>query len=179
MNRLTALLVLGLATCVAAKPPPGTSSLKPAFPETKIGNQIWMASNLDVDVFANGDKIPQAASQAEWDLAGKDAKPAWAWRGFKAGNGAAPGRVYNWYAVVDGRSLAPLGWHVPTREEIGKSLRVTERPGWDAPGGWWSATPKDAKEAYALKADSTGKAALRWAGRADGMSVRCIKQAEP
>ena len=26
--------------------------------------------------------------------------------------------MYNWYAIADPRGLAPLGWHIPTDEEL-------------------------------------------------------------
>ena len=32
-----------------------------------IGNQTWMAENLNVDRFRNGDLIPEAKSNEEWD----------------------------------------------------------------------------------------------------------------
>lgn len=124
MNRIPALLILGLAALAAAKPPPGKSSAKPVFPEVKIGAQVWMAKNLDVDAFANGDKIPEAADRADWEKAGKEGKPAWCWYDFKAANGAGYGRLYNWYAVTDGRSLAPAGWRIPSKEEFETLIRV-------------------------------------------------------
>ena len=31
-----------------------------------IGNQIWMAENLNVDKFRNGDLIPEAKTNSEW-----------------------------------------------------------------------------------------------------------------
>ena len=43
----------------------------------KIGNQEWMVSNLDVNVFRNGDAIPEAKTPAEWENAGKQGTPAW------------------------------------------------------------------------------------------------------
>jgi hypothetical protein len=43
----------------------------------KIGEQIWMTENLDVTQFRNGDPIPQAQTDDEWQEAGFNGKPAW------------------------------------------------------------------------------------------------------
>lgn len=37
----------------------------------------WSPKNLDVDKFRNGDIIPEARTDEEWKLAGKNGKPAW------------------------------------------------------------------------------------------------------
>ena len=37
--------------------------------EIKIGNQIWMTENLNVEKFCNGDSIPQAETDDEWEYA--------------------------------------------------------------------------------------------------------------
>ncbi len=34
-----------------------------------IGTQVWMTKNLDVATFRNGDPIPQAKTDEEWDKA--------------------------------------------------------------------------------------------------------------
>ncbi len=43
----------------------------------KIGTQTWLAENLNVSHFRNGDSIPQIQDPMEWQKAGKDGKPAW------------------------------------------------------------------------------------------------------
>ena len=45
--------------------------------EVEIGKQIWMAENLNVDKFRNGDSIPQAITDEEWVIAANNEKPAW------------------------------------------------------------------------------------------------------
>jgi uncharacterized protein (TIGR02145 family) len=85
--------------------------------EVKIGNQIWMAKNLDVDKFRNGRSIPQAKSISEWRAATKAKKPTWCYYSFDENYGNNYGKLYNWYAVNDPRGLAPEGYHVPSDSE--------------------------------------------------------------
>jgi len=88
-----------------------------SFVSVLIGEQLWMAENLDVACFYNGDFISQAKSAEEWEDAGDEAKPAWCYYQYDEGNGLKYARLYNWYAVNDPRGLAPEGWHIPTDEE--------------------------------------------------------------
>ena len=85
--------------------------------EIKIGKQIWMKRNLDVDTFRNGDAIPQAKTDAEWRRAGEQGKPAWCYYENAGLYGEKYGKLYNWFAVNDLRGLAPEGWHVPSDNE--------------------------------------------------------------
>lgn len=82
--------------------------------EVKIGNQIWMAQNLNVSRFRNGDSIPHAKSAEDWEKAGKEQKPAWCYYNNEPTNESRYGKLYNWYAVNDPRGLAPEGWHIPS-----------------------------------------------------------------
>ena len=83
----------------------------------QIGNQIWMVENLNVDRFRNGDPIPEARSDEEWENAGLNQKPAWCYYKNDPANGTKYGKLYNWYAVNDPRGLAPEGWHIPSGKE--------------------------------------------------------------
>ncbi len=78
----------------------------------KIGNQIWMVENLNVSTFRNGDPIPEAKTTEEWKKAGDDGKPAWCYYDNESTNGEKYGKLYNVYAVIDPRGLAPSGWHI-------------------------------------------------------------------
>ena len=82
-----------------------------------IGTQVWMTKNLDVSTFRNGDLIPQAKTNEEWEKAGKEGKPAWCYYKNKKKNGKKYGKLYNWHAVNDSRGLAPTGCHIPTDAE--------------------------------------------------------------
>ena len=85
--------------------------------EVVIGNQVWMAENLNVDTFRNGDPIPHAQTNKEWSKAGKNRQPAWCYYNNDAAIGAKYGKLYNWYAINDPRELAPKGYHIPNNEE--------------------------------------------------------------
>lgn len=76
----------------------------------KIGTQVWMASNLKVTHYRNGDPIPTGE-----------------WYSLYAGgycsyndddqNKTTYGRLYNWFTIDDSRNIAPEGWHVASIEE--------------------------------------------------------------
>jgi uncharacterized protein (TIGR02145 family) len=87
------------------------------YKTVKIGNQLWMGENLNVGKFRNGDPIPQAKTNEEWEKAGSTGSPAWCYYENDPMNGKTLGKLYNWYAVNDQRGLAPLGWHIPTDNE--------------------------------------------------------------
>jgi uncharacterized protein (TIGR02145 family) len=87
--------------------------------QVSIGSQIWMAENLNVDKFRNGDRIPEATTDAEWKRAGESKQPAWCYYQNDPKNGTIYGKLYNWFAVNDPRGLAPEGWHIPTDAEWG------------------------------------------------------------
>ncbi|MFA6572510.1 MAG: FISUMP domain-containing protein, partial [Bacteroidota bacterium] len=80
----------------------------------KIGTQIWMTRNLDVDQYRNGDKIPQITDMRKWISA---TTGAWCYYNNNAELGKVYGKLYNLYAIIDGRGLAPKDWHVSTYNE--------------------------------------------------------------
>ena len=82
-----------------------------------IGTQVWSSKNLDVSTFRNGDPIPEAKTKYDWEQAGINKKPAWCYYDNDPSNGSKYGKLYNWFAVIDTRGLAPTGYHIPTDEE--------------------------------------------------------------
>jgi uncharacterized protein (TIGR02145 family) len=88
-----------------------------SYKTVKIGTQTWMAENLNVSTFRNGDPIPHAETNEEWEQAEEEGKPAWCYYDNDPKNGTKYGKLYNWYAVNDPRGLAPAGWHIPTDAE--------------------------------------------------------------
>jgi uncharacterized protein (TIGR02145 family) len=87
------------------------------FKTVKIGNQKWMAENLNVVLFRNGDSIQEIKNDEDWKKAGDEKKPAWSYYEYNSENGATFGKLYNWYALNDSRGLCPVGWHVPSLNE--------------------------------------------------------------
>jgi uncharacterized protein (TIGR02145 family) len=90
---------------------------KETIKTVKIGNQVWMAKNLDVARFRNGDPIPEAKNYQEWQQMHLNKQPATCYYNFDPLNGKKHGRLYNGYAVKDPRGLAPKGFHVPSDME--------------------------------------------------------------
>ena len=84
------------------------------FRIVKIGKQEWMAENLNVDHYRNGDPIPQVSDPKEWVAL---TTGAWCYYQNEAGNESPYGKLYNWHAVNDPRGLAPDGWRVPSYAE--------------------------------------------------------------
>lgn len=88
-----------------------------AFKKVAIGKQVWMTRNLNVDKFRNGDPIPHAQTDEQWQKASENKQPAWCNYEDDPAKGAKYGKLYNWYAVIDSRGLAPVGYHIPSDAE--------------------------------------------------------------
>jgi len=107
-----------------------------------IGTQIWMVENLKTTKYSNGDSIPNITLNTKW------AFPTGAYCDFNntPSNSSIYGRLYNWYAVTDSRSLCPTGWHIPTDNEwttlitylrgdsvAGGKMKETDTNHWQSP----------------------------------------------
>ena len=89
-----------------------------------IGKQVWMAENLQVTRYRNGEAIPNITDTAAWSAS---ASGAYCNYNNDTGNVAGYGRLYNWHAINDKRKLAPEGWHIPTDEEIATLVSLLEK----------------------------------------------------
>ncbi len=103
------------------------------YETVQIGDQVWMAENLRVTHYRNGEPIPNVTDDSEW-------------RGLSTGaycvyNNSVDtyGFLYNWYATGDtiNNIIAPEGWHVPTDEDwkelemyLGMSQSKADDTGW-------------------------------------------------
>lgn len=182
-----------------------TQSVSIEFKTITIGPQQWMAENLNVSTFRNGEPIPEAKTKEAWLAAYKNERAAWCYYNNDSANGKKYGKLYNWYAVNDSRGLAPKGWHVPTDKEWQTLIaalggegaafaKMKASTGFHAlPGGerwfedagfykageiafWWSATSKDKWNAW-YHAIHFGYSQIGRdnGGMNTGFSVRCIK----
>ncbi|NVN94126.1 MAG: fibrobacter succinogenes major paralogous domain-containing protein [Bacteroidetes bacterium] len=95
------------------------------YKTVKIGNQWWMAENLKVKRYRNGDTI-QFVGLNGYNLDSSK------WNNINSGayciidnldstsknfNGKEFGFLYNGFTIIDSRIIAPAGWHIPTDAE--------------------------------------------------------------
>ncbi len=85
-----------------------------SYQTIKIGTQWWMAENLKVTHYRNGEEIPHVTDNTDW---GNLTAGACCIYGNDVNYSETYGRLYNWYAVDDSRGIAPAGWHVPSDQE--------------------------------------------------------------
>lgn len=110
------------------------------YKTVKIGNQVWMAENLNVSRFRNGDYIREAKTNEEWEYCGENKIPAWCY--YDNVPNKNKGKLYNFWTVIDERGLAPLGWDIPSEKDfhtlanlyggsqtLGKHLKSIDFPG--------------------------------------------------
>ena len=84
-----------------------------AYKTVKIGNQVWMAENLKVTHYRNGDPIISSLLGSEWKSQTEGAYNYLSDTTYFADYGL----FYNGYAVMDPRNIAPEGWHIPSLAE--------------------------------------------------------------
>lgn len=84
------------------------------YTSVKIGTQTWMKENLKVTHYRNGDAIPNIADATEWVHLNTG---AFCFYNNDLTNKSIYGSLYNGIAVMDGRYLAPKGWHVSSDTE--------------------------------------------------------------
>jgi uncharacterized protein (TIGR02145 family) len=80
-----------------------------------IGKQQWMAENLKVTKYNNGNIIPNVQDNTDWSNLTTD---AWSTINNDFSNNTRFGKLYNWFAVsAITNNVCPTGWHVPTNAE--------------------------------------------------------------
>ena len=84
------------------------------YQTVKIGDQWWMAENLRVTHYRNGEAIPKVTDDSEWYYS---TTGAYCNYDNDDNNAVTYGSLYDWFAVNDNRNIAPEGWHVPSDEE--------------------------------------------------------------
>lgn len=89
------------------------------YKTVQIGDQEWMAENLKVSHFRNGDAIEYFSGSSDWT---KCKNGACCNYNNHPGNDITFGKLYNGLAVTDSRNIAPEGWHIPSDEEWVKMI---------------------------------------------------------
>ncbi|ROL60926.1 hypothetical protein D9V86_08420 [Bacteroidetes/Chlorobi group bacterium ChocPot_Mid] len=108
------LFILSISFLLACNEQIDEKTSKNEIPYVKIGTQIWMLKNLDIEHFRNGDIIPQVSDSVEWSSI---KSPAWCYYNNDPLLGKIYGKLYNQYAVEDTRGLAPKGWKIPNEKD--------------------------------------------------------------
>lgn len=85
------------------------------YKTVKIGDQVWMAENLKVTRYRNGNALLNITDNVAWSNTS-----AGAYCNYNNDTSVVKeyGRLYNWYAVINEQNIAPAGWHIPIPEEI-------------------------------------------------------------
>ena len=81
-----------------------------------IGTQEWMGENLKVSKYNDGTYIPQILN---YSSSVTITTPSWNYYKNSDSIGNIYGVLYNWY-TVETNKVCPLGWHVPSNNEISK-----------------------------------------------------------
>lgn len=124
-NLITFILVLFWLTPIQQNQNTGSfidSRNGRVYKTIQMNEKTWMAENLEVMTFRNGDTIPLATSNKAWADAGENGKPACCYYANKKKNGPKLGLLYNWYAANDPRGIAPEGWRLPSSVDLASLL---------------------------------------------------------
>lgn len=100
------------------------------YPVVQIGNQLWMAENLHVTHYRNGDSLPVITDSRQWSKAQQGACSYYN----NDAQHSSYGCLYNWHAISDNRNIAPEGWHIPTAAEV--AVLVNSLQGDTVAGGY-------------------------------------------
>jgi uncharacterized protein (TIGR02145 family) len=147
----------------------------------KIGNQWWMAEDLNVRKYRNGDYINRVQSDTsvwENDTVGSFCD-------IVDNNSIAYGKWYNWYAIVNAKNIAPEGWHIPTDEDwkqLEKSLGMTQSEidhfGWRG-NNEGDMLKKKAPEGWTIFQNVWGTNESGFAATANGCKLYNFKNGDP
>jgi uncharacterized protein (TIGR02145 family) len=81
------------------------------YPYVTIGTQSWMATNLKVTKFKNGDPLTNGLTGYNWNT---QPSPAYTFPNGLVNKKDTLGLLYNLAVANDSRGVCPAGWHVPT-----------------------------------------------------------------
>jgi starch-binding outer membrane protein, SusD/RagB family len=99
------------------------------YQTVQIGDRWWMAENLKVTKYRNGDPIEDGTGIDT--LFGLDEPKYYFYYNNDPANDSIYGKLYTWYVADDERNVCPTGWYMPTYDDL-IELRDTLDPN----GGW-------------------------------------------
>ena len=144
MKKLILSSILLIVGCEDSTDAAGCSDVEDidgnCYETVQIGDQLWMAENLKVKHYNNGDEIPTEYTNEEWVelITGAYAVyPADSSTTCEGNCAGVYGNLYNWYAVDDSRGICPAGWHVPPNEQWNQ---LVEFSGYDLGSQNWGNT---------------------------------------
>ena len=91
----------------------------------RLGVNDFSDANLSVTKYRNGQLIPEAVSLTQWTDYDTSGTGCYAYYGSYFGNEVTYGVLYNKWAVLDTRKLAPIGFEVATLAQWTASLTAT------------------------------------------------------
>ena len=94
----------------------------------KIGAQLWMRENLATLRWRDGSKITTGLSKSQW---WSTENAAVCYYNNDLNLLASHGALYNFFAVIDTRGLAPEGWTVPSDNEWHSMIRYVDPKGFE------------------------------------------------
>lgn len=84
----------------------------------KIKDQTWALDNLQIDHFRNGDVIPHTMNVEEFKKWTNAKKPGSFC--YTEESCMQLGKIYNSFALLDPRGIAPEGWRIPSKADFEK-----------------------------------------------------------
>jgi uncharacterized protein (TIGR02145 family) len=137
------------------------------YKTVKIGNQWWMAENLRVKRYRNGDTIPELYSDiAYWY---DNTFEGWANYNWDSAYDSTYGKIYSWTAVNNSKHLCPDGWHVPSDEEFTiLSGYVDSQYEWNSTDPSWLNTNSEGR---GFDAGKKLKSKKGWSGSCSNMGL--------
>lgn len=117
------------------------------YTTVQIGEQCWFAENLKASSFLNGESIPVATEESPLHTMGQSGKVSYE---YDEGLVDTWGWIYNGFVAIDSRGICPLGWSVPTDDDIkALELEMGMTPVQVDESGW-----RGLEEGFALKSNS-------------------------
>jgi len=92
----------------------GTFSVITLTEPVNLGGNFWSPEAASVRSFSEGSPIEQAQSDEAWKACDAARKPCWC---FAALDSGTPVILYNGYAIMDSRKLAPHEWEIPEKAD--------------------------------------------------------------